>query len=144
MSDIKKAFRHLLTTSLATTTITVTTTATVAVAKIIVYCSSHFLRSAITVYQIYRQFCPLLFRRSKINDKALLQTKHSSSKMGHSRPLSFFIFVFSTQLNVNIQSKICRWLDSNHEPGVGSDNSTNWAATTAQRKILCGALVVPR
>ena len=37
--------------------------------------------------------------------------------MGHSRPLFFFIFVFSIQLTVKIvQYQFCRWLDSNRGP----------------------------
>ena len=40
-------------------------------------------------------------------------------KMGHSRPLFFFSFVFSIQLTVNnVQFKICRWLYSNRGPLV--------------------------
>ena len=54
-------------------------------------------------------------------------------KMGHSRPLFFFIFVFSIQLTVNVRYKFLPM--TGFEPrtsGIGSDRSTNWATTTAK------------
>ena len=42
--------------------------------------------------------------------------KSVTLKMGHFRPLFFFIFFFSIQLTVNAHYKVCWWLDLNHGP----------------------------
>ena len=50
--------------------------------------------------------------------ESLSLTKYRFFKLGKSRPLFSFLFVFSMQLTVNSWYKVCRRLDSNHRPLV--------------------------
>ena len=52
-------------------------------------------------------------------------------------PASFFIFVFSIKLTVNVQYKLLPMTGFELQtPGIGSDRSTNLATTTAQETTM--------
>ena len=57
--------------------------------------------------------------------------------MDHSRPLFYFIFVFSTVYTVNLLiTDFCWWLDSNRRTsGIEINRSANWATTTIFRWV---------
>ena len=63
--------------------------------------------------------------------------------MDHSRPLFYFIFVFSTVYAINLLiTDFCWWLDSNRRTsGIEINRSANWATTTIFRWVTANTFL---